>query len=82
LVIIKCKGFYYTNKRWQSAQNTRKLIKDALKLLKEKGFNAINVEEITKTAEVAKGTFYICFKKKEDIILEYSGLSFWKLRKN
>jgi len=68
------------NKRQQSAQNTRKkLIKAALKLLKEKGFNAINVEEITKTAGVAKGTFYVYFKKKEDIILEYSRFPFGKI---
>jgi len=68
------------NKRQQSAQNTRKkLIKAALKLLKEKGFNAINVEEITKTAGVAKGTFYVYFKKKEDIILEYSRFPFGEI---
>lgn len=65
------------NKRQQSAQNTRKkLIQAALKLLKEKGLNAINVEEITKEAGVAKGTFYIYFKRKEDIILEYSRAPF------
>lgn len=65
------------NKRQQSAQNTRKkLIQAALKLLKEKGFKAINVEEITKEAGVAKGTFYIYFKRKEDIILEYSRAPF------
>lgn len=65
------------NKRQQSAQNTRKkLIQAALKLLKEKGLKAINVEEITKEAGVAKGTFYIYFKRKEDIILEYSRAPF------
>ncbi len=65
------------NKRKQSAQNTRKkLIQAALKLLKEKEFNAINVEEITKEAGVAKGTFYIYFKRKEDIISEYSRYPF------
>ena len=63
------------NKRQQSAARTKKkLINAARTLLKEKGLSAINVEEITKTAGVAKGTFYVYFKKKEDIILEYSRL--------
>lgn len=59
------------NKRQKSALETKKrLIKSALELLREKGFEAINVEEITKKADVAKGTFYIYFKRKEDIVLE------------
>ena len=47
------------NKRQISARNTRKkLIETALNLLRDKGFDSINVEEITKAAGVAKGTFY------------------------
>ncbi|MBS4759231.1 MAG: TetR/AcrR family transcriptional regulator [Clostridium sp.] len=65
------------NKRQQSAENTKKkLIQAALKLLKENGLNSINVEEITKEAGVAKGTFYVYFKRKEDIIAEYSRYPF------
>ncbi len=65
------------NKRQQSAENTKKkLIKAALKLLKKNGLNSINVEEITKEAGVAKGTFYVYFKRKEDIIAEYSRYPF------
>lgn len=68
------------NKRQQSAARTKKkLINAARTLLKEKGLSAINVEEITKTAGVAKGTFYVYFKKKEDIILEYSRLPFLEI---
>lgn len=59
------------NKRRQSSINTKKkLMKASLDLLKEKGFGEINVEEITKRAGVAKGTFYTYFKRKEDIVLE------------
>ncbi len=65
------------NKRQQSAINTKKkLIQAALKLLKENGLSSINVEEITKEAGVAKGTFYVYFKRKEDIISEYSRYPF------
>ena len=68
------------NKRQLCAQETkRKLISTALELLKEKGFDAINVEDITKKAGVAKGTFYIYFKHKEDIVLEISRVPFGEI---
>ena len=51
------------NKRQKSAIETkRKLISAGLELIKEKGFDAINVEDITKKAGVAKGTFYVLFQ--------------------
>ncbi len=65
------------NKRQTAAQETRrKLITAGLELIKENGFDAINVEDITKKAGVAKGTFYIYFKRKEDIVLEISRAPF------
>ena len=68
------------NKRQLSAQKTkRKLIATALDLIKEKGFDSINVEDITKAAGVAKGTFYTYFKKKEDIVLEISRTPFGEI---
>lgn len=61
------------NKRKIAAQTTKaKLLSTAKELIKEKGFSAINVEDITKKAGVAKGTFYTYFKRKEDIVLEIS----------
>lgn len=68
------------NKRQLCAQETkRKLISTALELLKEKGFDAINVEDITKKAGVAKGTFYTYFKRKEDIVLDISRVPFGEI---
>src|SRR5574344_85143 len=65
------------NQRQIAASKKRqKLIDTALMLLKEKGFDAINVEEITQKAGVAKGTFYNHFKRKEDIIVEISKAPF------
>lgn len=58
-------------KRQENAIKTRqKLIDTAEDLLKKNGFNALCVEDITKSAGVAKGTFYVYFKHKEDIIAE------------
>lgn len=68
------------NKRQLAAQETKKkLISTGLELLKEKGFDAINVEDITKKAGVAKGTFYTYFKRKEDIVLEISRAPFGEI---
>lgn len=47
-----------------------KLLAAGVKLVIEKGFNKITVEDITKTAGVAKGSFYTYFKRKEDLIQE------------
>lgn len=47
-----------------------KLLDAGVKLVVEKGFNKISVEDITKTAGVAKGSFYTYFKRKEDLIQE------------
>ena len=58
-------------KRQENALKTRqKLIDSAEKLLKTNVFNALCVEDITKDAGVAKGTFYVYFKHKEDIASE------------
>ena len=69
------------NKRQQSAKETkRKLITAGLELMKEQGFDAINVEDITRKARVAKGTFYTYFKRKEDIVLDISRVPFSEIR--
>ena len=58
-------------KRQENALKTRqKLIDTAEDLLKANGFNALCVEDITNAAGVAKGTFYVYFKHKEDIVSE------------
>ena len=58
-------------KRQENALKTRqKLINTAEDLLKSNGFNALCVEDITNAAGAAKGTFYVYFKHKEDIIAE------------
>jgi AcrR family transcriptional regulator len=58
-------------KRQDNALRTRqKLVDTAESLLKSNGFNALCVEDITKAAGVAKGTFYVYFKHKEDIVSE------------
>lgn len=59
------------NKHQQASLATRrKLVTAALEIFKEKGFGTVVVEDITRAAGVAKGTFYSHFKRKEDIVIE------------
>lgn len=57
----------------KKAERTKaKLIASARKLISERGFDNVSVEEITKDAGVAKGTFYHYFVCKEDVVREFS----------
>lgn len=56
-------------KRQEAALETRQKIIDAVKKLSETtAYNEMSIDSITRTAGVAKGTFYTYFKRKEDII--------------
>ena len=57
-----------TKRQIQALQTRQKLIDAAEILLKTNGFNALCVEDITRAAGVAKGTFYVYFKHKEAIV--------------
>lgn len=54
-----------------------KVFETAVKLIKEKGYDNVTISEICKKAGVAKGTFYVHYKSKEDIVKEsyYSDMS-------
>lgn len=57
----------------KKAERTKaKLTASARKLISERGFDNVSVEEITKDAGVAKGTFYHYFVCKEDVVREFS----------
>ena len=57
--------------RKQKAEETKgKIFATAVKLIKEKGYNNITISEICKAANVAKGSFYVHYKSKEDIVRE------------
>jgi len=59
-------------KRKARKENTRKKVfKIALELFINKGFEKTTVEDITQKANVAKGTFYNFFAKKEDVLVYY-----------
>ena len=58
-------------KRQKQAQETRRILfENAIALFREKGLDAVTVEEITQRAGTAKGSFYTYFRTKSDIIIE------------
>lgn len=57
--------------RKQKAERTKsKIFATAVKLIKEKGYNNVTISEICKAANVAKGSFYVHYNSKEDIVRE------------
>jgi AcrR family transcriptional regulator len=50
-------------------ERTRQLLRDALlELIPEKGYEAITLQDITDCANVARPTFYLHFKDKQDLL--------------
>jgi AcrR family transcriptional regulator len=50
-------------------ERTRQLLRDALmELIVEKGYEAINVNDITERANVARPTFYLHYKDKQELL--------------
>ncbi|MFD0589743.1 TetR/AcrR family transcriptional regulator C-terminal domain-containing protein [Paenibacillus sp. GCM10027627] len=48
---------------------TKRLIRDALtELMEEKGFDGITVKDLTERADINRGTFYIHYKDKYDLL--------------
>lgn len=60
----------------KSSENKKRIISSAIKLINEKGFDNVSVEEITSDAKVSKGAFYIHFKSKEDLIIKEINFSY------
>ena len=70
------------NKRQEAAEKTKKkLIDSGKKLILEKGFDNVSVDEITKECGLAKGTFYTYFNSKEDLVQLINNNPFIKLEK-
>lgn len=60
------------NKVDRRIQRTRQALRTALlELTEEKGYDSISIEEITERANVGRATFYLHYKDKEDLLLEY-----------
>lgn len=67
-------------KRKESAQETRRrLLVAARKILDSRDFSDVTVADIAREAGVAVGSFYVYFKRKEDIVEELKDYDFYRL---
>jgi AcrR family transcriptional regulator len=59
-----------TTSRWErrKERTRRRLLEEAQRLFKAKGFDNTTVEEIAAAADVAKGTFFNYFESKESLL--------------
>lgn len=48
-----------------------RILKESIAHFTRKGFEQTSIDNITQSADVAKGTFYNFFKQKEDVLLYY-----------
>ncbi len=53
----------------EKQEREQKILDAAETLLTQKGFGAINMSEIARTADIAKGTLYLYFQTKEELFL-------------
>ena len=75
------RGVVPVGKRQDSARITRRKIVQAAKELHEKrGLSNVSVDEIVAEAGVSKGSFYVYFRRKEDISAEIELLRFDELK--
>ncbi len=50
-------------------ERTRRLLQQAAtELMFEKGYDAVSIQDITDRADVGRGTFYVHFRDKEDVV--------------
>lgn len=54
----------------KALETKNRIFETAVALIKEKGYDNVTVSEICKTAGLAKGSFYVHYQSKEDIIRE------------
>lgn len=57
-----------TKRKKQALKTKDRIYNIAVKEINEKGINNVSIEDITKAAKVAKGTFYTHFESKEALV--------------
>ncbi len=68
-----------TNRKKAALETRKRLLVAARKMLCDKDFSDVTVADIAKEAGVAVGSFYVYFKRKEDIVEELRRYDFYRL---
>lgn len=64
-----------TQRQKRAEETKQAILQSGLRLFNERGFDAVTVEDITRAAGVAKGSFYTYFSTKSDLIVA----EFWNI---
>ena len=59
-----------TKRKLQSLESRKKIFEVAIRLIKDRGFDKVTIEEICSEAKVSKGLFYNYFSSKDQIVVE------------
>ncbi|MBI9108485.1 MAG: TetR/AcrR family transcriptional regulator [Spirochaetales bacterium] len=59
-----------TSRQLQAERTKHNIYMTARKLIADKGFDNVTIEEVCRTAGISKGLFYHYYKSKDDIIIE------------
>lgn len=70
------------NRKEKAQLTKKKIFETAVRLINEKGYDNVTISEVCKEAGVGKGTFYVHFESKEDILKAtyYSDMSNYVLK--
>lgn len=71
-----------TRRKQQAIETKQKLLDAADALVKERGFDAVSVDDIVAVCGVAKGTFYHHFETKNDLLVYLTRSPYETLRRN
>jgi len=58
----------HTRHERRRLQTRKQLIQTTLQLVLEKGYDVISIQDITERADLGRGTFYLHFKDKEEVV--------------
>jgi AcrR family transcriptional regulator len=58
------------------------IVRAAVDLFRDKGYDSTNIDDIVERAGIGKGTFYQYFKDKEDLFFECAGHVFYDIAKD
>lgn len=69
-MIPETEGMTEGNRREKDLSRREQIIRSAAQLFETKGFDGTTIEDIVQTAGIAKGTFYIYFPNKEELLIQ------------
>lgn len=58
----------YSNRQIKAAETKNRIYKSAEHLFNKNGFEDVSIDDIVKLAKVAKGSFYVYYKSKDELI--------------